>query len=141
MAYSWCQDYNVHSILKLLAGLSFPSRLKIQGLNRYTSNTQNLHEMSLVIMYYQQMATLFNLYSIFYLFRWSEFHATVACKHSNLGRRFKRDFARNIFWAWVRIDMSFKYLHVVQFKLNIFKILTQIGLKIFKQNGHNLLLE
>lgn len=50
MAYSWCQDYNVHSILKLLAGLSFPSRLKIQGLNRYTSNTQNLHEMSLVII-------------------------------------------------------------------------------------------
>lgn len=136
MAYSWCQDYNVHSILKLLAGLSFPSRLKIQGLNRYTSNTQNLHEMSLVIMYYQQMATLFNLYSIFTCSVGQSF-----IQHSNLGRRFKRDFTRNIFWAWVRIDMSFKYLHVVQFKLNIFKILTQIGLKIFKQNGHNLLLE
>lgn len=40
MTYPCCQDYNVLSILKLLAVLSCPSRLKIQCLNRNTSNTQ-----------------------------------------------------------------------------------------------------
>lgn len=40
MTYPCCQDYNVLSILKLLTVLSCPSRLKIQCLNRNTSNTQ-----------------------------------------------------------------------------------------------------
>lgn len=39
MTYSCCQDYNVLSILKLLAVLSCWSQLKIQCLNRNASNT------------------------------------------------------------------------------------------------------
>lgn len=123
MTYSRCQDYNVHSILKLLAGLSCTGLKNIMFEQRYEEQSKlegNDHSYHILLV--GGNAISFTSIRYIYLFRWSEFHTTATCKHSNLRRRFKRDYTRNVFCVWVGLDMSYKYLHDVQFKLNIFQL-------------------